>query len=355
MPVHVERDPELTRQRLAAWLSANLAAGGPVELSDFSGNEASGFSNETLIFDVSFTHEGEPRTTGMVVRVEPVGHQVFQDTAFRTQYEVMSALAERTDIPVPTLAWFVDDHEIFGAPFFVMERIDGRVPTDSPPYHVDGWMFDVEPDDRARLWWSAVDVLAEIHRVDLEASGLAYIPAVGLAAQVDAVRRYTDWVAQGRVHPIVERGLAWLAANVPADDQRDALLWGDARIGNMIFGDDFSCRAVLDWEMVSIGDPRIDLAWFLFLDRHHSDGLGVERLAGFPSPADTVDRWEERTGRTAGDLTWFEVLAGVRFTAIMLRVIDLVIAAGVMPEDATMGFDNPCSALTARILDDLGA
>jgi aminoglycoside phosphotransferase (APT) family kinase protein len=351
----VDRDPELTRQRLAAWLSTHLAAGEPVELSDFSGNEASGFSNETLIFDASFTVDGERRTTGMVVRVEPVGHQVFQDTAFRKQYEVMSILAERTDIPVPTLAWFVEDSSIFGAPFFVMERIDGRVPTDSPPYHLDGWMFDVAPEDRARLWWSAVDVLARIHRVDLDATGLAFLPAVELAQQVDDARRYLGWAAQGRPHPIVERGLDWLAANVPVDRAPDALLWGDARIGNMIFDDDYSCCAVLDWEMVSVGDPRIDLAWFLFLDRHHSDGLGVERLAGFPSPADTVDRWEARTGRTAGDLTWFEVLAGVRFTAIMLRVIDLVVAAGVMPDDTTMGFDNPCSALTDRILTDLGA
>jgi aminoglycoside phosphotransferase (APT) family kinase protein len=355
MPVNVDRDPEATRERLGAWLEEHLSGGAPVELSPFSGTEATGFSNETLIVDVAFDWEGQRLVRHLVIRVEPLGQQVFPDTAFRRQWEVMSTLSERTEIPVPAIAWFVEDLSVFGAPWFVMERVDGVVPTDNPPYHVAGWLHDVSPQDRTTLWWNAVDMLAAIHRIDLHETGLASIPSVGLAAHVDEARRYLEWAVAGRPHPVAERGLEWLAANVPVDDAPDALLWGDARIGNMIFdADDFSCRAVLDWEMVEVGDPRIDLAWFLFLDRHHADGMGVPRLAGFPSPADSIERWESLTGRTAGDLTWFEVLAGVRFTSIMVRVIDLVVGVGLLTDDS-MAFDNNCSQLTARILDGLGA
>jgi aminoglycoside phosphotransferase (APT) family kinase protein len=353
MPVHVERDADETRRRLAAWLTDHLGSG-EVAVSELSGNPFSGFSNETLIFDASFEHEGVTRTEGMVVRVEPIGHQVFPTTAFRRQWEVMSSLAE-TDVPVPVVAWYEDDTSVLGAPFFVMQRVDGRVPTDNPPYHMDGWMLAVSPDERERIWWSAVDVLARIHRVSLDGTGLGYMPAVEPAALVDLVREYFTWAAQGRSHPVVECGLDWLAANVPERAIEPALCWGDARVGNMIFDDSFDCVAVLDWEMVTVGDPVQDLAWFLFLDRHHSEGIGVPRLKGMPSAAATIDRWQELTGRAPHDIEWYEVLAGVRFSAIMLRVIDLAIASGAFPADATMGFDNPCVSLTAQLLDQRGA
>ncbi len=353
MPVHVERDAGETRRRLAEWLTGHLGVGA-VDVSELSGNPFSGFSNETLIFDASYEHDGATRTEGMVVRVEPTGHQVFPFTGFRRQYEVMAALAA-TDVPVPTMAWYEGNPAVLGAPFFVMQRVEGRVPTDSPPYHMDGWMLSVTPAEREHLWWSAVDVLARIHRVGFMETGLGYIAPVEPAALVDQVRDYLTWAAQGRSHPVAERGLEWLAANVPTRWVQPALCWGDARVGNMIFDDRCDCVAVLDWEMVTVGDPVQDLAWFLFLDRHHSEGIGVPRLDGLPTAAATIERWEQLTRRTAHDLDWYEVLAGVRFTAIMLRVIDLAIAAGAFPEDTTMGFDNPCATLTAQLLDQRGA
>ena len=79
------------------------------------------------------------------------------------------------------------------------------------------------------------------------------------------------------------------------------LLWGDARIGNIIF-DGTRPAAVLDWEMVTLGSPEMDLAWSIFLDRHHSEGMGLPRLEGFPSYEETVERYEALTGFEVQDL-----------------------------------------------------
>src|SRR5690606_8522169 len=94
---------------------------------------------------------------------------------------------------------------------------------------------------------------------------------------------------------------------------------GDARIGNMIFRDR-RCVAVLDWEMATLGPPEMDLGWFLLLDRHHSEGIGVPRLAGLPGPAETVARYEERLGRRVAHLAFWELFAAWRFAVILRRV-----------------------------------
>ena len=106
--------------------------------------------------------------------------------------------------------------------------------------------------------------------------------------------------------------------------------------------------AVLDWEMVALGDPRLDLAWWIFCDDVLSTGTGGSRLPGFPSAEATVERWEELTGREVGDLHWFLVFAALRFTVVMLRLSTLLVAMGYSPEP--FGYDNPISNVLDRLL-----
>ena len=80
-------------------------------------------------------------------------------------------------------------------------------------------------------------------------------------------------------------------------DEPTVLLWGDARIGNIIF-DGTMPAAVIDWEMVTLGSPEVDLAWAIFVDRHHSEGIETSRLAGFPSVEASVARYESLTGQS---------------------------------------------------------
>src|SRR5204862_6991678 len=127
-----------------------------------------------------------------------------------------------------------------------------------------------------------------------------------------------EWAEAGNPHPGARAALEWLRANAPTTSA-DAvtIVWGDARLGNQMFQDG-RVVAVLDWEMVALGDPRIDLGWWLFCDEVLTRSAGQERLPGFPSQDETVARWEDLTGRSGADLHWFLVFAGLRFTVVML-------------------------------------
>lgn len=105
------------------------------------------------------------------------------------QYRVIRTVASRTRVPVPELLWLEPDPGPLGAPFFVMERVPGRVPPDVLPYTYGGnWLFDASEEDRARLERSTVRVLAELHTVPGEGT---------LRAHVDAQRAYYEWVVDG--------------------------------------------------------------------------------------------------------------------------------------------------------------
>jgi aminoglycoside phosphotransferase (APT) family kinase protein len=158
-----------------------------------------------------------------------------------------------------------------------------------------------------------------------------------------------DWATDGETHPIGEPAWEWLIANRPATSE-DGLSWGDSRIGNMLFGPDFTVQAIVDWEQLSLGGPMMDLGWWLFLDRFHSDGNGLPRLPGLGTRQETIDSYERLSGRAAKDLDWYEVLAGLRFTIVMKRLSVIMQDWGVVDRDANMGVDNPVTRLTAELI-----
>lgn len=353
MPVP-RRDLDETRTRLLAWLRGRLPRAQALELSALSGPTATGFSNDTLLFDLAWQEEGRRHERALVCRVQPTGPiGVFPRYDIAQQYRVMDAL-RGTPVPVPAMLWLEPDAAPLGSPFFVMGRVEGRIPTDTPPYHAGGWVPEIPAPERRALWESALDALAEIHRQDPAALGLDFLdaPPPGadtVAWQIEHWGRYYEWAAGGERQPVLDGALAWLRAHRPPDDGDPRLCWGDARIGNMIFRDG-RCAAVLDWEMATLGPPQMDLGWFLYLDRHHCDGIGVARLAGFPERAETVARWEARVGRPAGDLAFWEAFAGFRFAAIMIRVAHQMLHFGVLPPDSRFAVDNTASRLLARAL-----
>ena len=106
------------------------------------------------------------------------------------------------------------------------------------------------------------------------------------------------------------------------------LLWGDVRLGNVIFGDDLAPRAVLDWDMASIGAPEHDVAWFTMLESTTRTLLG-QHLDGFPDRDGTIAQYESLSGRALHDFEWYETLALIRSTAIMARIGYLHRAAGL--------------------------
>lgn len=133
------------------------------------------------------------------------------------------------------------------------------------------------------MWHNSINALAQIHAADWRALGLDFLDTdangSGVHAQLANWRESFTWAADGEANPTIEHALEWLADNVPAAPSATVLNWGDARVGNIIFADDLSAAALLDWEMVTLGCRELDLGWWLFLMRHHTEG-GI----GFPLP-----------------------------------------------------------------------
>jgi len=355
MPVP-KRDLERTREQLGRWLSGKLSGAANLRIGDLTGPSETGFSSDTLLFDAEWTALGAPRRERFVVRLKPTGFTVFPRYDIAQQYRVMNILGT-TDVPVPRMRWLEEDESMLGVPFYVMNRVDGRVPTDNPPYHVGGWLPELAPEERAQLWWSGLDAMARVHRLDWRALGFEFLyqPAGGttpLEQQLREYDAYFTWGVDRRRYPLLERAQLWLEAHRPADEPI-ALCWGDSRPGNQIFNG-VECVAVIDWEMVRLGDPVQDLAWWIVLDRCLSEGIGIERLAGLPDRRATIARWEALVGREAGHLAYYEVLGLYKFAIIMARIGLQMKHYEILPPDSDMDVDNLASQVLARTLDATG-
>ena len=347
MAVSTERDPVALRRELSGWLSERTGAPA-VEVGEVSIPGLSGFSNETLLFDARW----DGAAHRLVIRVEPTGHTVFPSTAFDTQVDVMRALHADGTVPVPEILWFEQDRTILGARFLCMRRVEGQVPADNPGYHGEGWMTELAPEAQARVWESGLDTMARIHRLDRAAVGLASIEAITPEQQLALDLEYRHFACGDTPYPAVDRAFEVLRGTAPPATAEPALCWGDARIGNMIFDDDQQVAAVLDWEMVTAGDPVQDLAWYLLLDRHHVMAYDVDRLPGLPPRDDSIARWERASGRSAEHLEWYELLGATRYASIMVRVMTLLDQTGIFPGAAEGAFDQTGTRLLELMLDE---
>jgi aminoglycoside phosphotransferase (APT) family kinase protein len=361
MPIPAQRDLEAARTSLLKWFGARLPKATDVWVSEISAPSFTGFSNETLMFDAGWTEDGQANRRSLVARVQPTAYSVFLESEFETQYRVMETLGTRTEVRVPRIEGYETDPSVLGAPFFVMDKIEGRIPGDSPPYHTEGWVTEIGPEERESMWWSGLEQMAKIHGLDWRDLGLEFLDnrargRPGLEQQLAYYEEYFAWAKTlqipPRPNPVAEGALAWIKSHLPEANEPLQLCWGDSRVGNMIFRDG-ACVAVLDWEMVTLGNPVQDLAWWLFLDRHHSEGTGVPRLEGFPSYEDTVHRYQDLTGFgvTPEQLRFYEIFAGFRFAVIMMRVIQLAIRFELMPADTDYTVNNIVTQLLARDLE----
>jgi aminoglycoside phosphotransferase (APT) family kinase protein len=362
MPIPEQRDLEEARGILGRWLEARLPEVGPVDVGPISGPAFTGFSNETLLFDASWQGPDGPETASLVLRVKPTQHTVFLEQDFEQQYLVLRTLGEHTTVPVPVVRWYEEDASILGAPFFVMDHVDGRAPSDSPPYTQAGWLLEeATPAQRRALVEQGVHALAAVHAVDWRGLGLDVLSkpqygALGFEQQLRYYERSYEWAEREAgfpAPPVAQATLEWVQAHAPASDPEITLCWGDARINNQLFGPDYRVRAVVDWEMVTLADPMMDLGWWLFLDRHFHEGMPAPRMEGFPTRDEVVGFYEHASGRPARDLAFYEVFAGLRFAVVMVRIATLVTAFGLMPPEgaAEMAGNNAVTRVLADLLD----
>jgi len=333
MAILQAQDLEGTRQKLATWLRGKLPAGASgLEISELKIPEGAGHSNTTLLFDARWTENGSACSAGYVARVQPSGRGVFPEYDMQLQYRCMEILGTRSNVPVPRMLWFESDTTLLGQPFYVMDKLDGVVPSDNPPYAIAGWVAEAPASEQDALWRRSLEVMARIHRLDWQALGFGFLDRpehgpTGFAQQLAYYRQYLRWAMDGRPSPELDETLAWLEANRPAGDQV-VLNWGDARISNMMYRD-FAPIAVLDWEMACLGPPEADVAWFLFMNDFLTTAIGLPGVAGFPDAAATAAEYAKHAGRPLRDLHYFSVWAAFRFAVIMASIETLMIGNGM--------------------------
>lgn len=334
MPAQDDYDASEIGRRLGPWLSERLGA--PAEITSLTAPGESGFSSETMLLDVAV----DGRVEQLVAKTKPLGFRVFPEYDMQLQYRCMEAVGRHSDVPVPRMRWYEGDEAVLGREFYVMDRVDGDVPTDNLPYTIQGFLHDATPEQQRTLYTSSLETLADLHALDWRACGLdvldrRHLGATGFDQQLAYFTDYLGFAMEGEPHPPLDDTLRWLVDHRPADLGDDRLNWGDARIGNMMYRDFRPC-AVLDWEMACIGPAEVDLAWMLYFYRFFADGLGLPNLPGIPTIDVGVDVYEARAGRPVRHLDYFLVWAGFRYAAILVRLFHKMIADGTMTEGWTL-------------------
>ena len=340
--------PEDVTGPLGAWLAERLGTADVVVSS--VERPAAGQSNDTMLCEVT----AGGRKLHLVVRREAEGTTIFRRPDVLREAEVLRGLAS-SRVPVPAVRWSEPDPSVLGAPFFVMDRVAGRVPLGKPSIHVVGWLPTLSPAELGRLWASAMDVLVAVHEVDWRATHAFLLDgdpsAASLGAHVDALAEWYRWSAAGRDFPITDAALGSLQRRAPLVEAGEpVLLWGDPRVGNMLFGADQTVAAALDWETAAIGPPGRDVAHWLFFDEFQTRSVGIDPLPGWPDREGTLARYEERSGRRLGDLDFFDMMEELFMATTLIRQADARVARGLAAPDTRMGHDNTVTQMLARRL-----
>lgn len=293
--------------RLADYLSGVLPGTGPVALEQIAG----GHSNPTYFMDF-----GGAR---YVLRKQPPGELLPSAHAIDREFRVINALAA-TDVPVPAAPHYCDDREVIGTPFYLMERLDGRV------FH-DNSLPDITPADRTAMFQSMCDTLAKLHSVDLDAAGLSDFGRHG-DFYTRQIGRWTKQYEAGKTREIDEipQLAAWLDAHKPASDET-TLVHGDFRLGNLIFHPTKpEVLGVLDWELSTLGHPLSDLGynlmpWTNLAEEYH--GLGDRDLAalGIPDAAAYTARYFATRGLPVDDSPFYTAFAYFRLAVIFEGIV----------------------------------
>lgn len=330
----------------AHWLAQQLGVPS-VAVGEVHRPKTGGLSSETWMLEADWG--AGPR--GLVVRLPPAGEGLFPEYDLALQAKVMDALRQEGTVPVPSVLWHETNPEVLGREFMVMERVDGRIPSDNPGYQFEGWLKDLDAGAQRRYFDATIDTLAAIHRVDWVAAGLGFLPGTGLDREFAYWSAYLDWAAAGERFAAIDAAFAWCSEHRPTTEPPPSLVWGDTRFGNIVFSSDVDVaplvRAVLDWEMASLGPAELDLGWYLFLERTALQF--APQLAGFPDRAGTIAAYERSLGRAVVDIDWYEIWGGVRSAAIMIRVAADLAALGLVGED--FRGDNPVTQLLATLTE----
>ena len=294
----------INEEKVGQWLDANIeGAQGPYGYSLIAG----GRSNLTFMVTDS-------NSTRFVLRRPPLGHVLATAHDMAREHRIISAVG-RTNVPVPSCLGLCTDEDVNGAPFYVMAFVDGIV---------------LDSQDRAAVLpvelrrpasEHLIDVLADLHAADIDEIGLGDLAKRGGYVERQVKRWTTQWEnSKTRELPEVDEVARILAAGIP-EQQGVSIAHGDYRFGNVLT--DVSAgrvAAVLDWELCTLGDPLADLGYIGVYWTDPGTGPGRANdpsgLEGFPTYAELVERYANRTGRDVSNVNYYKAFGSFRLAVI---------------------------------------
>jgi aminoglycoside phosphotransferase (APT) family kinase protein len=314
--------------RLTAWLDAEIPelGNGPLEVEQLHG----GTSNIIL----TLNRGGQD----MVLRRPPAVAPPGAEKGVLREARVLTAL-NGTPVPKPYCYGSCSDPEVIGVPFYVMERVPGWAAELRDEKIYNRAPFDSAPSEYG-IAYAMVDGLVALANVDYKAVGLEdFGRADGyLERQVDR------WESQLNSYPQLY-GYTWLRANIP-DDFRPGIIHGDVGTPNALFAFDRPARltALIDWELSTIGDPLLDLAWFTnkLRDEEHPDRIepgALYSIANFPTRQELARYYAAGTGRDLASFDYFAVLALYKGGCILEYKVAQS-AAGILSPETGRFFDR---------------
>ncbi|WP_421841500.1 phosphotransferase family protein [Mycobacterium sp.] len=326
------RDATTLPAVMSRWLSGVLPGSPTPQVTVESGVTSTGMSSETIILTARWQQDGETIKQKLVVRVAPAADDVPVFPTYRLdhQFEVIKLVGQSTNVPVPQARWIETTGDVLGKPFFLMDYVEGVVPPDVMPYTFgDNWFADAPAERQRELQDATVAVLAALHsipnaenRFDFLLEGRSGENA--LAQHFQWARSWYDFAATdlGR-SPLLERAFEWLGEHWPQDAaaREPVLLWGDARIGNVLY-QNFTPVAVLDWEMVTLGPRELDVAWMIFAHMVFQELASLATLPGLPDvmrEENVLATYQRLAGVELGDLHWFYVYSAVMWACVFMR------------------------------------
>jgi aminoglycoside phosphotransferase (APT) family kinase protein len=257
------------------------------------------------------------------LRRPPFSHVLPTAHDMSREYRVITALGP-TDVPVPVTYGLCTDEAVNGAPFYVMEFVDGhilRTPREAER--------DFDEPTRRQAGLGLVETLAQLHAVDVEKVGLADLSRhEGYIAR--QLKRWTEQYRQAQVEGVdhraaVERVGEALAAQIPAQ-QGTSIVHGDYRLDNTVLDDGGHVRAILDWEICTLGDPLADLGTLMCYWTDPDDEVvallegGAVTAPGFPRRAELAVRYGEVSGRDVSNVNYYVAFACWRLACILQGV-----------------------------------
>ena len=275
-----------------------------------------------------------------VLRIPPPAAGAARHDGLRRELRLLRAL-KGTDVPHAELVAGTDDADVLGAPFYLMQPVDGW-----SPMGTGKWPEPYESDLslRAPLAFELVRGAALLAGVDWQARGLT-----GFGRPDNFHERQVDrWLAflgeyQFRDLPGLEEASGWLRTHRPRQ-WSPGIMHGDYQFANVMFGHEVPARlaAVIDWEMTTIGDPLLDLAWVLIAWPPEGDDMVHARylsLDGMPSRDDLLQHYETISGRSTEDIDYYVVLARWKL-GIVLEMSYAKFAAGAAVDPKAGAFGD---------------